>query len=213
MLVSCDLTNNAGSSSLVRQKCFWRSLWQLRVPNKIKHFAWRACLESLPTMTNLQHRCITTLDTCEACQTQPEDTLLALWSCPKLEEVWNSLSWAHQSVNAQTARFQDLLDSFMQFDEDYRKEIFIITAWILWNRRNASRLGLPVQPLNRICPIAGSLLQEFLDAQDLTPATQEPFPTQQWCPLEAHIFKANFDAAVFRSDNLAGLGVVSPLEH
>lgn len=213
MLVSCDSTNNAGSSSLVRQKCFWRSLWQLRVPNKIKHFAWRACLESLPTMTNLQHRCIITLDTCEACQTQPEDTLLALWSCPKLEEVWNSLSWAHQTVNAQTARFQDLLDSFMQFDEGYRKEIFIITAWILWNRRNASRLGLPVQPLNRICPIAGSLLQEFLDAQDLTPATQEPFPTQQWCPLEAHIFKANFDAAVLKSDNLAGLGVVSPLEH
>lgn len=29
MLISCDSTNNAGSSSLVRQKCFWRSLWQM----------------------------------------------------------------------------------------------------------------------------------------------------------------------------------------
>ena len=96
----------------------------------------------------------------------------------------------------------------MQFGEDYRKEIFIITAWLLWNRRNASKLGLPVQPLNRICSMAGSLLQEFLDAQDSTPVTQEPSPAQQWCPPKAHTFKANFDAVVFKSNNLAGVGVV-----
>ena len=101
----------------------------------------------------------------------------------------------------------------MQFGEDYRKEIFIITAWLLWNRRNASKLGLPVQPLNRICSMAGSLLQDFLDAQDPTPVIQEPSPAQQWCPPEAHTFKVNFDPAVFKSDNLAGVGVVRLLEH
>lgn len=31
---------------------------------------------------------------------------------------------------------------------------------------------------------------------------------KQWCPLEAHTFKANFDAAVFKSDNVVGLGMV-----
>ncbi|XP_075654783.1 uncharacterized protein LOC142624948 [Castanea sativa] len=31
---------------------------------------------------------------------------------------------------------------------------------------------------------------------------------QHWCPPEAHTFKANIDAAVFKSENLVGLGIV-----
>ena len=37
-----------------------------------------------------------------------------------------------------------------------------------------------------------------------------PYPPllQQWCPPAPDIFKVNFDVAVFRSSNLAGLGVI-----
>ena len=92
LLVSHASTNLAGTSSLAQQNKFWKDLWQLRVPTKIKHFAWRACNRSLPTMVNLQRRHITALDTCEECKTQPEDELHALWSCSKLVEVWSSLT-------------------------------------------------------------------------------------------------------------------------
>ena len=99
----------------------------------------------------------------------------------------------------------------MQTNEDYRKEIFITVAWFLWNRRNASRVGKSTQPLHKITQLAGSFLQEFLDAQEPTNANPEPpliQQFQQWRPPDTNIFKANFDAAVFKSDNLAGLGVV-----
>ena len=43
LLVSHASTNLAGTSSLVQQNKFWKDLWQLRVPKKIKHFAWRVC--------------------------------------------------------------------------------------------------------------------------------------------------------------------------
>ena len=87
LLVSYASTNLAGSSSSVQQRKFWRDLWLLRVPNKIKHFAWRVCNSSLPTMVNLQRRHISVLNTCEACETEHEDELHALWSCSKLAEL------------------------------------------------------------------------------------------------------------------------------
>nr|POF05325.1 hypothetical protein CFP56_37632 [Quercus suber] len=90
----------------------------------------------------------------------------------------------------------------MQTNNDYKKEIFIIIAWLLWNCHNASRLGLSTQPINKITQMARSLLQEFLDAREPTIAIPKPPPVQHWCPLEAHIFKANFDMTVFKSDNL-----------
>ena len=38
LLVSHASTNLAGTSSLAQQNKFWKDLWQLRVPTKIKHF-------------------------------------------------------------------------------------------------------------------------------------------------------------------------------
>ena len=40
LLVSCDSSSSAGSSNLEVQRKFWKGIWQLRVPNKIKHFVW-----------------------------------------------------------------------------------------------------------------------------------------------------------------------------
>ena len=79
---------------------------------------------------------------------------------------------------------------------------------MLWNRRNALRLNLQVQPLNHISSLARSYLQEFLDVLDLSPtATSPPLP-QQWQPPDENKFKVNFDAVVFKSCNQAGIGVI-----
>ena len=57
--------------------------------------------------------------------------------------------------------------------------------------------------------MVGSLLQEFLTAQEFELAPPLPPVLQQWCPPEADHFKLNFDAAVFNSLNLAGIGVIA----
>ena len=57
--------------------------------------------------------------------------------------------------------------------------------------------------------MAGSLLQEFLAAQEFEPTPPLPPMLQQWRPLEVDHFKLNFDAAVFNSLNLAGIGVIA----
>ena len=79
---------------------------------------------------------------------------------------------------------------------------------MLWNRHNALRLNLSIQPINQISSLAGSYLQEFLDTLDQPPATTVHPSPQQWQPPAESTFKANFNAAVFKNSNHVGLGVI-----
>ena len=137
-----------------------------------------------------------------------EDTIPALWSCKEIECVWTSMSWTHPANSAPPSCFPDLVSKFLQVHDDFRKEIFILIAWGIWNRRNAVRLSIAAQPLSRICSMAGSLLQEFLEVQEPELVPSVPAPMHQWHSPEQRIFEANFNAAVFKSCNLAGIGVI-----
>ena len=66
-----------------------------------------------------------------------------------------------------------------------------------------------VHPLGQLCSMAGDLLQEYLDAQELEPIPSPPPVMQQWCPPELEHVKLNFDAVVFNSINMAGIGVIA----
>ena len=89
--VSCASSNNANSSNLEAQKLVWNGIWQLRTPNKIKHFVWHACNNALPTMKNPYHHYISTSEICEICRIDAEDPLHALWFCKELDCVRVSL--------------------------------------------------------------------------------------------------------------------------
>ena len=66
-----------------------------------------------------------------------------------------------------------------------------------------------MQPITNINLLASNLLQEFLAAQEDEASTIHSHVIQhQWRPPEHDHFKVNFDAAVFKSLNLAGIGVV-----
>ena len=68
LIVSGASTSTIGSSNLDNQRKFWKGLWQLRVPNKIKLFVWTACNDALPTMGNLHRRHIAPSDHCNLYQ-------------------------------------------------------------------------------------------------------------------------------------------------
>uniref|UniRef100_A0A7N2L366 RNase H type-1 domain-containing protein n=1 Tax=Quercus lobata TaxID=97700 RepID=A0A7N2L366_QUELO len=81
----------------------------LRIPSKVKHFAWRACNDALPTMVNHLCRHIVASDVCEVYNSLPEDTLNAIWGCKELEVVWRQLSWAYPATNPPPGDFSSLL--------------------------------------------------------------------------------------------------------
>ena len=93
--VSTASTSNASSSNPNPQKNFWRGLWKLCVPSKVKNFVWRASNNALPTMDNLLHHKVVLSATCNICKIHVEDTTHALCGCEGVEEAWMSLSWAN----------------------------------------------------------------------------------------------------------------------
>ena len=117
MLANSDLVNNASSSNLNPQKQFWRGLWKLQVPNKVKVFAWRACNRALPTMDNLTRQHIVNLNLCPVCKTVAKDPLHMVLHYPKVEQVWREHGWFSQAISSPPSDFTSLLSRFLQVIE------------------------------------------------------------------------------------------------
>ena len=57
MQLKCHVEDKEGECSLLGwDKKFWKFLWSLSLPLKIKAFMWRACVGILPTHGLLWHR-------------------------------------------------------------------------------------------------------------------------------------------------------------
>ena len=69
-------------------KQVWDALWKLRIPNKFKVFAWRACHDILPTAVNLTRRRVIQEDKCLVCTIESESTIHASWDCAVAQDIW-----------------------------------------------------------------------------------------------------------------------------
>lgn len=77
------------SNETVRRK-IWKSIWLLKIPQKIKRFAWKAGRGILATKSNLAKRKITSDGICELCGHNEETVCHLLWSYDHAKEVWNN---------------------------------------------------------------------------------------------------------------------------
>ena len=113
---------------------FWKWLWSLRIPNKIKHFDWCGCTDSLPTMANLHRRKVVDSPFCSNCDRARETVCHAIWECDKVLDCWGHGFKTLRSLDRGLGSFADLVFSARQQEENV--ELFIVVAWLIWNRRN-----------------------------------------------------------------------------
>ena len=66
-LVDAEQVPNVSPLPPSHQKSFWKGLWKLKVPNRIKTLLWRAISDALPTRLNLVKRKVLNDATCQLC--------------------------------------------------------------------------------------------------------------------------------------------------
>lgn len=66
---------------------FWQAMWKMRVPNKIKVFAWHCGQDSLPTSRNLAKKSIIENAEYPLCKQQQEDLFHVIFECPNVARI------------------------------------------------------------------------------------------------------------------------------
>ena len=66
----------------------WKTLWKLKVPNKIKVFGWKASCNIPPIRVNLVQRRIIQDNRCEVCKIEAETRIHALCNYGVARDEW-----------------------------------------------------------------------------------------------------------------------------
>lgn len=131
------LQDNAENSQAPAQdSAFWKKIWSLEVPSKLKNFVWHACKEALPTKRNLNKRKITPDGLCDLCKAGVEDCSHVLFFCSDVQVIWSS-EWSWIS-DMQVSSVKEIFSH--AFSEKKDTALLAFTSWAVWNRRNQLRL-------------------------------------------------------------------------
>ncbi|XP_075645403.1 uncharacterized protein LOC142616429 [Castanea sativa] len=138
----------------------------------------------------------------EACNT---DCLV--W--PKSSDGCYTVKSAYQMLATETINREPSLSN----EGDSKGSAFTIAlfstiAWSIWQRRNRVLVQQPSWPLHEISRRAKDLVVEFFDAHQQPLRSVEQGSRVRWTKPPEDFYKANFDAALFDSSNMAGIGVV-----
>nr|POE67030.1 putative ribonuclease h protein [Quercus suber] len=160
---------------------FWKKLWKISAPGKIKHFLWRACTNSLATKENLVKRKILTDATCSRCLVASEGSLHSLWSCSSLKEVWEKdFGWIPSSGAAFTS-FEELVE--LVFTKPESVALFATTVWSVWFHRNKTRLNENTRPLGQLVGFARDYIRDYRTQKHCSTSVRK-VASKRWCPPE-----------------------------
>ncbi|CAL5444757.1 unnamed protein product [Camellia sinensis] len=67
---------------------FWKHIWKVEVPPKIKHFWWRVCKNTLATKANLHNRHCSPSSICPICLSEVESMEHLLFDCAWTQSIW-----------------------------------------------------------------------------------------------------------------------------
>ena len=129
LLVAAEDCLAPSSSSLAHDHVVWKKIWKMKVPNKIRHFIWRAAKDSLPTKVNLKARHVLVDDVYEGCGDYSESTLHSMWLCDQAWAVWMSSSEFQFLIRKGCRSFVELLEHLFKEGSGLQVAVFATICW------------------------------------------------------------------------------------
>ncbi|KAK4409497.1 hypothetical protein Sango_0022700 [Sesamum angolense] len=175
----------------------WMSIWNAKIPNKIKVFAWRLCNDALSVGSNVRRRLPFSDICCPFCYEQDDNSRHTFFLCPFSRIVW-CISHLRSSVisNWQTNARDWVFHAHEQL-EATKFDLFLIICWsILWCRNKKWSEGIPHKP-DQVVSFARGYLDSFTEITVPIPSFNTTIVFALWRPPENSFVKVNYDVALF----------------
>ncbi|KAL4319432.1 hypothetical protein GQ457_18G015740 [Hibiscus cannabinus] len=192
----------------------WKKIWKLKVPHRVRLFAWLVWHERLLTNVERVRHHMTTSAHCEICGCRREDMDHVLRLCTAAREVWGKIvPIAERDRFFRVAHREWLRTNLFDVsstvgDEDWHVR-FIITCWLLWKRR-CCFVFESVRGGGEDIIARGNVLVEEARTSFYVNIDTGGSAMEDVCWLRPPIgwIKVNVDAAVSMVEGLAGIGAV-----
>lgn len=115
-------------------KDLWNIIWSATVLPRVKLFAWRACLDALPTRLGLHKRMCSMEANCSLCGGREESAVHALFDCGLAQSVWD-VSDIDACLPEGCDNVRDWWAVRLPQLNEEQVNVFLTVCWSIWSAR------------------------------------------------------------------------------
>ncbi|KAK1592036.1 hypothetical protein Q3G72_018129 [Acer saccharum] len=188
---------------------WWKKLWCLQIPNKIKIFCWKACRNILPTKELLYTRGIIDLALCPLCNEGPKTVDHALWGCKTVKSDWIQCPLFSDIKKLKVSEFLERVIWVAAVSNLDIVTKFITTAWFVWNNRNKILFGDKAKSSGESWKKATLFLSDGKNSENKTKiSVVSSNEITKWIPPNKDTFKVNVDAFLDQGRSRFSAGII-----
>lgn len=214
------LLQNEPSTSSGISPFLWQTIWNSKVPQKIKIFLWKVVHNILPVQQNLFKKRITRSNVCPICQKEMESIEHAFLRCDWTRPVWFGLQLGYalnqgntNSLNAWLSEWIEKISMIQELKEYSIMKLFC-TLWMIWKSRNEFIFQQQnPNPLSTVIQISNlikdySVLNTHSEAPGSGQRRQTPM-NRIWRPPLQGVTKINTDATFSNLTGFCFTGIIA----
>uniref|UniRef100_A0A803QFT1 Reverse transcriptase domain-containing protein n=1 Tax=Cannabis sativa TaxID=3483 RepID=A0A803QFT1_CANSA len=194
-----DIQGHTGTTA---NSGFWRKLWNLKVPPKVKNFLWQASTNCLPTKTQLKIKHVPIDDKCPFCLADHETINHVLVLCPFSQACWAGLNVG--DPGSMQGSFADWLLQMFEKWSGHDRYLISMLCWSLWKSRNSLVWNQKSVEVADVLVLTRTTLNQWIYAQDrqFDPSfglMNSEDGNEHWQVPKENTIKINTDVAIFES--------------
>ncbi|KAA3476412.1 reverse transcriptase [Gossypium australe] len=166
-------------------KKFYKKLWMLNLPSKIKIIAWKISWNYISTRVNMHHRRLSNIQVCPRCGAGAEDTNHLFRECPE----W--LTWVFEQSTPSQCR------------------LFCCALWAIWGERNRGVHERIYRSAEETSKFIRNYILKLDEVEIATKRKKDLIEVRRWKPPPKQFVKINFDAAFDSISHRAAVGIVA----
>lgn len=200
----------AESSSCNATEPFWKYIWKLDIPRKIKLFIWRAYNNGLPTGSELMRKLGFINARCCFCNYRIESPVHLFKDCWWVRALWTALNLDESHLHYQFLNFADWIFYLSTILPVKEFRLVTVTFWYTWFNRNLRWHDGRIMDIHEAKEIFLFFIKRCSNAHTVY---NSHFQNESliWPPPNEFI-KVNCDGAWNSIHSLTGIGVICTVQ-